>query len=102
MVAYVKDCEFTGEKEELKAVSICMHGRLLTAINKDPTAIKAAIMLMGCYFIFGIEYPRAYMEFLRAIERFSTGKASPSSYGNTKVKYQKFISMITPKRGNKK
>lgn len=97
MVAYVKDSPFTKDKEMLKSVSICTQGRIVTALNKDPQAIKSAIMLLGAYFVFGIEYPRAYMEFLRAVERFATGATAPSVYGQTKVKYQKFMSLIKSK-----
>lgn len=98
MVAYLKDTDFTDEKEGLKSVSICVMGRLLTTINQKPTAVKAMIMLLGSYHLFGMEYPKPYMEFLRALEKFATGTAAPCSYGNAKVKYQKFISLIKSKQ----
>lgn len=102
LVVYIKDNPFVHDCKEFKAAAIGMEGSLLIAMNKKTSAVRCMILLIAAYIVFDLEYPFAYMEFLRALERYVTGSVVQSKYGNTKKKFDSFNSMIKNAQGNNK
>lgn len=70
-----------------------MKDRLITT-TENPTTEESIMVLLAAYFALNVEYPSAYMQFLRALERLTTGNIAPSKYGNTRAKFERFISML--------
>lgn len=101
MVVHIKNNPFIEEEKELAAAAIAMEGRLLLAINNSPNAIRCLMTLVAVYNLYDLEYPQAYMEFMRALERFVTGSVVKSKYGNTKKKFDTFHSMIRNEKGKR-
>jgi len=93
-VVHTSYCDFTSE-EEIKAAAIIAKGRLLFPIGQSNlTASRVSMLLLAVYAVQQVEYPRPYMEFLRALERFCTGSCAPPKYGNTRAKFDRLLSAI--------
>ncbi|KAK3917648.1 OTU domain-containing protein 2 [Frankliniella fusca] len=92
LVIMTRVCLYTGATKIVSS-TLMIQDRLMMSIE-NPTTEESALTLLASYFTLNVEYPLAYMQFLRALERLLTGSVAPSKYGNTKAKFDRFVSML--------
>ncbi|KAE8749912.1 hypothetical protein FOCC_FOCC003381 [Frankliniella occidentalis] len=92
LVALTKQDFCTGE-QLLRSASILMENRLVNSLEK-PKAEQAVLLLVAAYYTLNADYPKAYLDFMKALERMLIGSVPASHSRNRKASWNKFVAML--------
>lgn len=80
-----------GDIGEINPLYIAGEGKIILKFNKSVTMLNALALLVGCYYIFNIEYPTATRNIFLFLEMAMLEK---TGVANKRVAINKFLQQL--------